>query len=43
MLGSQLIVPHPRIAETAYALGFTCVMQTNSGDEALVTAIQSAA
>ncbi|MFM7483327.1 MAG: uroporphyrinogen-III synthase [Burkholderiaceae bacterium] len=43
MLGCQLIVPHPRIAETAYALGFTQVMQTASGDEALVAAIQSAA
>lgn len=43
MLGCQLIVPHPRIAETAYALGFTHVMQTASGDEALVAAIQSAA
>jgi len=43
MLGRQLIVPHPRIAETAYALGFTHVMQTASGDEALVAAIQSAA
>ena len=41
MLGRQLIVPHPRIAETAYALGFTHVMQTASGDEALVAAIQS--
>lgn len=43
MLGCQLIVPHPRIAETAHALGFTHVMQTASGDEALVAAIQSAA
>ncbi|MFM8245755.1 MAG: uroporphyrinogen-III synthase [Burkholderiaceae bacterium] len=43
MLGCQLIVPHPRIAESAYALGFTHVMQTASGDEALVAAIQSAA
>lgn len=42
MLNSQLIVPHPRIAETAQALGFTRVMQTASGDEALVAAIQSA-
>jgi len=41
MLGRQLIVPHPRIAETAHALGFTHVMQTASGDEALVAAIQS--
>ncbi|MFM7760158.1 MAG: uroporphyrinogen-III synthase [Burkholderiaceae bacterium] len=42
-LGCQLIVPHPRIAESAHALGFTHVMQTASGDEALVAAIQSAA
>jgi uroporphyrinogen-III synthase len=43
ILNSQLIVPHPRIAETAQALGFTRVTQTASGDEALVAAIQSAA
>ena len=42
ILSSQLIVPHPRIAETAQALGFTRVTQTASGDEALVAAIQSA-
>jgi uroporphyrinogen-III synthase len=43
ILSSQLIVPHPRIAETAQALGFTRVTQTASGDEALVAAIQSGA
>ncbi len=43
LLDSQLIVPHPRIAETAHALGFTRVTQTASGDEALLAAIQSAA
>lgn len=43
ILNSQLIVPHPRIAETAQTLGFTRVTQTASGDEALVAAIQSAA
>jgi uroporphyrinogen-III synthase len=43
ILNSQLIVPHPRIAETAQALGFTRVTQTASGDEALVAAIQSGA
>jgi uroporphyrinogen-III synthase len=43
LLDSQLIVPHPRIAETAHALGFTRVTQTASGDEALFAAIQSAA
>ena len=42
ILNSQLVVPHPRIAETAQALGFTRVTQTASGDEALVAAIQSA-
>ena len=42
LLDSQLIVPHPRIAETAHALGFTRVTQTASGDEALLAAIQSA-
>ena len=43
ILNSQLVVPHPRIAETAQSLGFTRVTQTASGDEALVAAIQSAA
>jgi len=43
ILNSRLVVPHPRIAETAQALGFTRVTQTASGDEALVAAIQSAA
>jgi uroporphyrinogen-III synthase len=42
ILKSHLVVPHPRIAETAHALGFTRVTQTASGDEALVAAIQSA-
>ena len=37
----RLIVPHERIAETAYALGFARVTQTDSGDEALLAAIQS--
>jgi uroporphyrinogen-III synthase len=36
-----LIVPHQRIAETAHELGFARVTQTDSGDEALVAAIQS--
>lgn len=43
LLNSPLIVPHPRIAETAYALGFTHVTQSASGDEALIAAIQSTA
>lgn len=37
----RLIVPHLRIAETARALGFTQVTLTDSGDEALLAAIQS--
>ncbi len=37
----RLIVPHHRIAETAQALGFTQVTLTDSGDEALLAAIQS--
>lgn len=36
-----LIVPHERIAETARELEFTHVIQTPSGDEALIRAIQS--
>lgn len=43
ILNAQLLVPHPRIAESAQALGFRRVTQTPSGDEALVAAIQSAA
>ena len=37
----RLIVPHVRIAETAASLGFTRVTLTDSGDEALLAAIQS--
>lgn len=37
----RLIVPHQRIAETAQALGFERVTLTDSGDEALLAAIQS--
>ena len=40
---SVIIVPHPRIAETARAMGFTHVILTASGDEALIAAIQSRA
>jgi len=43
ILNAQLLVPHPRIAESAQVLGFRRVTQTASGDEALVAAIQSAA
>lgn len=36
-----LIVPHPRIEETAKELGFTHTILCGSGDEALFSAIQS--
>ena len=36
-----LVVPHPRIGETAQSLGFDTVLHTGSGDEALITAIQA--
>jgi uroporphyrinogen-III synthase len=36
-----VIVPHPRIAETAQALGFDRVLRTGSGDAALIRAIQA--
>lgn len=39
----RLIVPHPRIAETARALGFTDLTLTGSGDERLLAALQSRA
>ena len=41
MRACRLIVPHQRIAETAQGLGFTRVTLTDSGDEALLAAIQS--
>ncbi len=41
LLARRLIVPHQRIAETARDLGFTQVILTDSGDEALIAAIQS--
>ncbi len=37
----RLIVPHQRIGETALAMGFDRVTLTDSGDEALLAAIQS--
>ena len=43
MQRANLIVPHPRIAETAREMGFTHVILTSSGDEALVAALQSRA
>lgn len=39
----RLIVPHPRIAETARTLGFAEVCLTGSGDERLLAALQSRA
>jgi len=39
----HLIVPHARIAETAWALGFTDVTLTGSGDERMLAALQSQA
>lgn len=39
----RLIVPHARIAETAYALGLTRVTLTGSGDARLLAALQSRA
>ena len=39
----RLIVPHPRIAETARALGFVHLTLTGSGDERLLAALQSRA
>lgn len=41
LLGSSLIVPHERIAQTAESLGFQHLTRTGSGDEALIAAIQS--
>lgn len=40
---ATLIVPHPRIADTAREMGFAHVNLTSSGDEALVAALQSRA
>ncbi|WP_034292142.1 uroporphyrinogen-III synthase [Herbaspirillum sp. RV1423] len=37
----KMIVSHPRIAETAQLLGFSCVTLTGSGDERLIAALQS--
>lgn len=43
MQQQKLIVPHARIAETARLLGFQHILQTASGDEALLAALQSRA
>lgn len=40
MQHQKLIVPHVRIAETAQALGFAHIVQTGSGDEPLLAALQ---
>lgn len=36
----SLVLPHIRIAETARQLGFTNILQTDSGDDAIVAALQ---
>ncbi len=41
MQRQTLLVPHPRIAETAQSMGFDTVLRTGSGDEALIVAIQA--
>ncbi|WP_296001314.1 uroporphyrinogen-III synthase [Rugamonas sp.] len=41
MQRQHLIVPHARIAETAYKFGFTRLTLTGSGDERLLAALQS--
>jgi uroporphyrinogen-III synthase len=41
MQRQTLVVPHPRIAETAQSLGFDTVLRTGSGDDALIAAIQA--
>ncbi|OWW22013.1 uroporphyrinogen-III synthase [Noviherbaspirillum denitrificans] len=40
MQQQRLVVPHVRIAETAHSLGFNDVLQTASGDEPLLAALQ---
>lgn len=40
MQHQRLVVPHVRIAETARSLGFIDVVQTGSGDEPLLAALQ---
>ncbi len=41
MQQQRLVVPHMRIAETARSLGFTRIVQTRSGDDGLLAALQS--
>lgn len=40
MQQQRIIVPHVRIAETARILGFSNIVQTGSGDEQLLAALQ---
>lgn len=40
MQQQRLVVPHVRIAETARSLGFADIVQTGSGDEPLLAALQ---
>jgi uroporphyrinogen-III synthase len=40
MQQQRLVVPHVRIAESARSLGFTDIVQTGSGDEPLLAALQ---
>jgi uroporphyrinogen-III synthase len=41
MQQQRIIVPHMRIAETARALGFVNIVQSRSGDDGLIAALQS--
>jgi uroporphyrinogen-III synthase len=41
MQQQRLIVPHMRIADTARALGFSRIVQSRSGDDGLIAALQS--
>jgi len=41
MQQQRLIVPHIRIAEVAHSLGFSKVIQSRSGDDGLLAALQS--
>lgn len=41
MQQQRLIVPHARIADTARTLGFSRIVQSRSGDDGLIAALQS--
>jgi uroporphyrinogen-III synthase len=41
MQQQRIIVPHMRIAETARSLGFVDIVQSRSGDDGLIAALQS--